>query len=528
MSRSRGLAWNVFSNWTGYAVQVAVTFFLTPLVVGSLGDARYGVWILLSGLTGYYGLLDLGFRAGLTQYLTRYLATKQYDKLNQTASTGFVALACCGLLILLATVLLSWFAPHMFRLAPEHAREFSFCLIIVGLAIGIQFCFFPFSSVLVATERFDIVNGIGICTRVLSAVALVQVLKIDHSLLGISLITAGSNVLDYGLRCVAAYRLVPQLQIRPHIASVASAREFMSFGAWNVVINGSARLISYTHAVIIGLFMPAAAIAPFALAASLRNYFNEMFAPIGQVFFPTAARLDAQGDNDGLRRLYLNVSRLLLCLVVSGAVVAFIYSEDFFRLWVPVFFIDTGPYPSPALLFRILLVAAVCLSGQRIGYQVLLGTHRISVLARLFVAEGILNVVLCICLIPWFGLIGVALGTLIPSCIFHGVIQPYVIARALDVTWRGYFRQVLLKPLVVGAALGPAVYAIHSMVAITNWGLLVAHGFATALLALALIVVIGLSAEERNRFLLRPLEKFTRRRQPADGSPLIEKTTSAP
>ena len=125
MSRSRGLAWNVFSNWTGYAVQVAVTFFLTPLVVGSLGDARYGVWILLSGLTGYYGLLDLGFRAGLTQYLTRHLATKQYDKLNQTASTGFVALACCGLLILLATVLLSWFAPHMFRLAPEHAREFS-------------------------------------------------------------------------------------------------------------------------------------------------------------------------------------------------------------------------------------------------------------------------------------------------------------------------------------------------------------------------------------------------------------------
>jgi hypothetical protein len=114
---------------------------------------------------------------------------------------------------------------------------------------------------------------------------------------------------------------------------------------------------------------------------------------------------------------------------------------------------------------------------------------------------------------------------LVPSCIFHGVIQPYVIARALDVTWKGYFRQVLLKPLVVGAALAPAVHAIHSMATITTWGLLVAHGFATALLALALIVVIGLSAEERNRFLLRPLEKLIRRRQPAGGSSLIEKTT---
>ena len=45
----------------------------------ALGTARYGIWILTSSIIGYYGLLDLGFRAGVTQYLTRYLAVGDYQ-----------------------------------------------------------------------------------------------------------------------------------------------------------------------------------------------------------------------------------------------------------------------------------------------------------------------------------------------------------------------------------------------------------------------------------------------------------------
>jgi O-antigen/teichoic acid export membrane protein len=211
-----------------------------------------------------------------------------------------------------------------------------------------------------------------------------------------------------------------------------------------------------------------------------------------------------------------------------SAVIAFIYAEDFFRLWVGPEFVGAGPFPSTALVFRILLVGAVCIGGQRIGYQILLGSRRIRVLARLFVIEGILNIVLSVCLIPWFGLLGVAVGTVIPSCIFHGVVHPYVVARAISVPWRSYFREVLLKPLVLAGALAPVLYAIHGMAPVTNWALLVSHGVVSGMLALCLIVFVGLSSEERKRFLAPALEKLTRRRQPADDSSLIKERTECP
>ena len=77
MSRSSVILRNVASNWVGFAVNAAVTLVLTPFVLHELGSARYGIWILTSSIIGYYGLLDLGFRAGVTQYLTRYLGDRR-------------------------------------------------------------------------------------------------------------------------------------------------------------------------------------------------------------------------------------------------------------------------------------------------------------------------------------------------------------------------------------------------------------------------------------------------------------------
>ena len=85
MARSQQILRNVLSNWTGFAVQVVVVFFLTPFLIESLGKEQYGVWVLATSVGGYYGLLGLGLQGGVNQYLTRYLATKDYSRMNSAA-----------------------------------------------------------------------------------------------------------------------------------------------------------------------------------------------------------------------------------------------------------------------------------------------------------------------------------------------------------------------------------------------------------------------------------------------------------
>ena len=61
--------------------------------------------------------------------------------------------------------------------------------------------------------------------------------------------------------------------------------------------------------------------------------------------------------------------------------------------------------------------------AQRIGYQVLLGIRRVKLLALLFAAEGVSNLLISLALVRSYGLVGVAAGTLIPAILFQGLLS---------------------------------------------------------------------------------------------------------
>src|SRR5262245_23303282 len=325
---------NAVSNWVGFAVQVAVAFFLTPFILDALGASRYGIWALIVSLTGYYGLLDLGFRAGLTQYLTRYLATRNFDQMNRSASTGFVALASCGALIFLSSLALAWLAPILFHVAPELEAEVWWALIINGTAVALQFPLFTFAAVFTATQRFDLANAIGIVTRLATALATFLCLHQGYGLVGLSVVVATGNLLDYALRWSLAYRILPQLKVSPRLANLRSCWEFTHFGLWNMVGAASVQLMYFSPAIVIALFLPPAALAPYALALSLISHFANLFMPLGAVFFPVAADLSARGQTKMLQTVYLVGSKILLVLAIPLGLIAASWAPDFFHLWI--------------------------------------------------------------------------------------------------------------------------------------------------------------------------------------------------
>ena len=68
MSFVNQIAKNVFSNWTGYLINVVVSFFISPFIVHTLGNTGYGIWVFVGSITGYLGIMDFGMR-----YLERKL-----------------------------------------------------------------------------------------------------------------------------------------------------------------------------------------------------------------------------------------------------------------------------------------------------------------------------------------------------------------------------------------------------------------------------------------------------------------------
>ena len=497
---------NIVSNWLGFAVQAAVAFFLTPFILRSLGETRYGVWALVTGLTGYYGLLDLGFRAGITQYLTRHLATRDFNAMNRTASTALVALSACGGLIVLASTVLSRLAPLVFNIPLDAIAETRLCILVIGCSTALQFVFFPFSAVFAATQRYDMSNMIGVGTRLATACATLAALNSGYGLVGLCVVNAAGDILGYVIRWRIAHRILPELRVSLRLAARQHLWPIATFGLWNVLAQGAIQLKSYSSSLVIGLFLPVSAIAPFSLAIGLVAQFEGIFRPVAIVFFPAATHLDARGDVAGLQRMYLVGSKMLLLLAIALGAIGAVWAEDFFRLWVGPRLVDGGKYTSIVVLFWVLLGAVIAVIGQKIGLQVLMAARRLKGLTMLLVAEALANLFLSVCLIRPLGLLGVAVGILLPAALFQGVLLPVIVCRFLRIPAWTYLGQVYLRPLVVGGILFPMLVLLrYTLPSVDRWRMLFGEGLIAVVVAGMLTVAIGLDTAERRRFIWAPV-----------------------
>lgn len=507
MSRAAVILRNVASNWAGFAVNAAVTLVLTPFVLHELGVARYGIWILTSSIIGYYGLLDLGFRAGVNQYLTRYLALKDYEKAGECLSTAVTSLSALGLVMVMLSVAAAYIAPHFFQFPTDLKREAFWCILIVGLTSAIQFSLCAFAAMFSATQRFDLANLIGIATRLLTAGAILLALKMDTGLIGVSLATCLASLLDNLIRWRVSRRLVPQLHVSPRRFRSDRLREIYSFGLWNFLISINGYVCNYVPNLLIGTFMPVAAVGHYALSNGLSRQVNAVLGPIGQVMYPAATAMHSRGDHDGLERLYQDGSRLMMLVMIPTLLLAGFWAEDFFRLWIGQSYLSGEPFQSVAVLFQVLLVGVFTTYFSNIGAQILSGSGRVRVVAITLICGSLFSVTSSVILIRYLGLLGVALSVVMASVLVDLIAMPLLIQRFLGLSIRGYLVHACARPFAALVFQAAGVFLLRLMHRPMDWWSLIWQGAAAVLWMASVALVIGTTAEEREKFLVRPLRR---------------------
>src|SRR5437764_13088648 len=104
---NRQIVANAVANWIGFAVQLVVAFFMSPLLVHGLGAPRYGIWSLVESILAYLMLFDLGVAASVVRYVARFEANGAQDRLNRIFSTSRCIFAAAGRVVAVTTVCLA-------------------------------------------------------------------------------------------------------------------------------------------------------------------------------------------------------------------------------------------------------------------------------------------------------------------------------------------------------------------------------------------------------------------------------------
>jgi O-antigen/teichoic acid export membrane protein len=498
----------VASNWAGFAVNALVILGLTPFVLAQLGVERYGIWILINSFIGYYGLLDFGFRAGVNQFLIRTVAAKDFNEANIVFSSAVAALAGLGIIIALLTIVGMFFAPDLLDIADSDRREAVYSIAIVGLAAAIQVLFSPFGAVFVAKQRFDLLNLVAISMRLTSAALTIICLYMGFGLPGLAAAAASSTVGGCLLHAIIARRILPSLVITLKLVKLEKLRGIGSFGLWNFLIAVTDYVYLSLLPILVAAFMPLAAVGHYALAAGLWHELNRLFSPIGQVLYPVAAEMHVKDEILGLQRLYVDGTRLILLVVLPATMLAAVWAEDFYFLWVGGEFLSGDPFIPVSTLLRVMLIGSVFGYTANIAGQSLIAAGHVRSIAILKFFGALTTVAISIALIGNLGLIAIALAACTGIFLCDVVGTSMVLKRLLGLRFSQFLRRSLVPLSLTGVALFTINKIIHSLWEPNTWSRLLTQGGIAGCCSLLVVLFIGLTGDERRDLIVKPLSKL--------------------
>lgn len=497
-----------FSQGVGLLVTGVVSVILTPILVHDLGMFYYGLWVLVTSLLDYYGLLDLGLRFTLQRFVSRYHGAGDRKGLNETLSTATFGMAGIGIALCAASFVLAVILPEFFKVAGQNRIIFQELVVLEGVSIAVVFPARVLGAYICGLQRFDLYNVGVVCSVILRAVFFIAVLDWGFGVIGIVDVTVAISIFtlvaNYGLARWADR----ELSLHWRLASWACLRELGHFSVYVFLSSIGDQLRFYTDSIVIARVLTVALTTPFDIVTRLTRYYRMAFYPVSGPLTTALSSLEGQGRKRELNEIFLRTSKLTCLMALLGGALLVLHGRSVLRLWV-------GKTFEPAYVLLVILVAGYVVILTQVPSNILLyAKARHRALAIWTLGEGAGNLVLSIYWsthtafvkslvgadLPrdYYGLAGVALGTAVPMLIVRLSIQPWYVMRVAGIRLRHYVNKVVARPVL---AFIP--FIVISIVARSPWmGRTPAHLAITVVcescLFAALAYIIALDDSDRS------------------------------
>ncbi|WP_321495896.1 oligosaccharide flippase family protein [uncultured Desulfobacter sp.] len=503
MSNARIILRNLTANWIGHGANLVVMFFLSPYIVHTLGVTEFGIWQLLTVLTGYMGILDLGVRASTGRYIILYLGKNQHEKVDETIRTGLGFYTALSSLILIAGFILGFFFPTIFPSVPvEYHSTVAVLLPVLAINIWVSALQSVLSSILAAYDRFDLARGADLIMLAVRTAMTIAALEMGTGLIGLTVAVIGCNLVGLAVNWIFSRKIHKGLKIWPLMLKKRRLKELYNYGIGAFIVAASAKIIGQTDLLLVGNLISINSVTVYSVGAMLIYYSDTFIKQIGRTFFPKLQKAVAQNNLKEARSLLYRQVQLRLILGTLMYVGYISFGKTFIFLWM----FDPAIFPmasvvNAAKVMAILSLAKLLILMGTFSRSIFAATGHIGFSAKMTGLEALINLTLSISLVVFFNLdlIGIAAGTLGSHLLIQTIILPYYACKKAGINWFHFIMNIGSKALVSGTLFFLICYSVQRGFEVRTWiGFFVQVTLATTCF-FPVIWLVLFSEDDRNR-----------------------------
>lgn len=456
----------VLLSYLNLALGSIIPLVYTPLMLRLLGQAEFGVYGLANSVTAYLSLLNLGLGSAIVRYLAKYRAEGDTDGVRRVLGMFLVLYSCAAALICVVGGGLAIFTDRFFAegLTASEISKMRILVLIMTANVAISLPTSTFASLLTAYERFVFTKVVAIITTIMLPVVNLVVLYMGCGSVGMAAVGVSVQLLGgvmYVMYCGKTLKIMPAFRKMP----MYLLKELAVFCLF-VIIGTIADLLYWsTDKVLIGATLGSVAVAIYNVGGVFTVIMQNFAQAISQVFTPRIAMMATKKDQpmDEISDIMIRVGRLqffIVSFILSGYAV---FGQCFIRIWAGEEYAEA---------YYVALLTMIPLSVpliQSIALSTITAQNKHRFRAVIYTVIAVLNVISTWLIIPYLGIIGAALCTMLAFTLGNGIILNIYYHRVIKLDIPRFWKSIgQIVPLPVALAVG-AWFVVNPVLQLNSW-----------------------------------------------------------
>ena len=479
-------------SYVAIVVQTISTIILTKIYVTKLGADMYGLYQMIYSVANYILILDLGISTTMIRFIAEYDQKKQEKKKENFLFHFLIIVMILVLVVIIIGVIINTNLEFIYSslsaddLIISH-QLFSIMIFQIILTLISHYL----DGITLANEQYAVAKLLDTSNLVINFILIILFLKFGFGIIGISI----ANLIVVLMKIIILvffdfFKLKVKIRFHGLDLKMLQPAFLLMFAMLLQSVVGNVN--NSVDKTILGIMSTKNEVAIYAIAATFITIFNSLPYSISAVYQTTATKLVVSGaDNEQLTNFVIKPGRFQL-IITGGFIIGFLLlGREFIICW-------TGKKMINAWLYALIIMIPNAIPLVQNTCNLILNAMDKRIYRSLILTcITLINIVLTIFFIKWFGPIGAPIATAISYIIGHIILMNlyYYFKLHLDIfkMFRGILKKISTS-IIITFLLNLPLYFLNSN---GNWILLLIKMLIFVIIYFIILLIYGFNIEEK-------------------------------
>jgi O-antigen/teichoic acid export membrane protein len=334
MSRITKFAQSVLSGYFSIAAQTVYTFFSISLALKYLTKAEFGLWGLTMDIGAYITLIDAGMSGSISRVLIDHKDDPSSGNYGSIIKTGALVGLVQGLIFMLVGCAAAFSIGNLLHVPTELSHSFAWLMCGNSIALGFAFMTRIFVQILVAHQRYDIVNYSQSAVYILSLLGTWAGFAMGFGVLSL----LAHPIINMVFHAMVSLVAVVRLRLLPASGSwgkVSGARfkELFNYGGALFIYSIGMQFITASQTILLTRFMSIESAGVWVVVTRVYGLLARLIWRTHEYSGPPLAEMFVRGELNRMRDRLRDTTYLTTNFAIFGALGLALCNNTFVQLW---------------------------------------------------------------------------------------------------------------------------------------------------------------------------------------------------